>query len=84
MFQDASAASVRPARRPTRGSGLGGLTDALPAGDGVDPDEEVPDEHAENPNSPSTSSAALRRAIHGNVIDWIMTETLRSHVTELE
>jgi hypothetical protein len=76
MFQDASPASVRPARRPTRGSGLGGLIDAPPVGDGEDADGGA-DEQAEN--SPSTSmaeanNAPLRRALRGNAIDWIMTE----------
>jgi len=33
MFHDASAASISPARKPTRGSGLGAMVDTSPGDD---------------------------------------------------
>src|SRR6188508_2083861 len=42
-FQAASPASVRPARRPTRGSGEGGVAEVVTEGAGAPPAAEEPD-----------------------------------------
>src|SRR5262245_46857068 len=55
MFQSASAASHIPARRPTRGSGLGAAADALATGAGEPPPEEV-----EGPQAAAERSAKAR------------------------
>ncbi|MEO8199796.1 MAG: hypothetical protein ABI679_04670, partial [Gemmatimonadota bacterium] len=59
-FQDASAAFINPARRPTRGSGLGGVVDMLPApADGVAmlllPADEDDEAHPAIDNAPRAS-----------------------------
>src|SRR5688572_10375305 len=64
MFHDASAASISPARRPTRGSGLGAVVDMLPAGVGAPAsDEAVERAHADRSSAPRASErrAAGRR-----------------------
>src|SRR3954453_20908577 len=57
-FHAASSAFIRPARRPTRGSGLGAAVDMLPAGDGLvasgDGGERA---HAAAENSPTASDS---------------------------
>jgi hypothetical protein len=82
MFHDASAAFVRPARNPTRGSGLGGLVDiedtVEDAGDGLPPDEDAEDEHAAAASRPSRivpveSAAALNPLPPRHLIDWAIT-----------
>jgi hypothetical protein len=83
MFQDASAAFVRPARRPTRGSGLGGCVDidarAAPDGAGAAaPDDADDDEHAAKTSAPIRSDAATGtrepyRYEIGRTADWILT-----------
>jgi hypothetical protein len=75
MFHAAWPASVRPAFRPTRGSGLGARVDALEIGVGLtDADDVVDDEQAANPSSPSRSvveerAVALRLPTPGRTVD---------------
>src|SRR3954465_1256733 len=57
-FHVASSAFIRPARRPTRGSGLGAAVDMLPAGDGLLAfGDEVERAHAAADNSPTASDS---------------------------
>jgi hypothetical protein len=57
-FQAASSASIFPARRPTRGSGLGALADLLSVGDGLsEPADEVERAHAAAENNPKASDS---------------------------
>ncbi|MGH6690068.1 MAG: hypothetical protein ACREF4_05240 [Gammaproteobacteria bacterium] len=78
-FQTASAASNNPARRPMRGSGLGGvavLASAAVVGTACGaaaPDDVVDAEHAIKTNNPATSESAARRVVNlpTNVDDLI-------------
>src|SRR5258708_533476 len=55
-FHVASSAFIRPARRPTRGSGLGAAVDMLPAGDGLlASGDDAERAHAAADNSPTAS-----------------------------
>jgi hypothetical protein len=55
MFQVASAASIKPARRPTRGSGVGAAVDMLLIGDGLLVVAEGEVAHAPSDASPRVS-----------------------------
>jgi hypothetical protein len=60
MFQKASPASIRPARRPIRGSGLGGWVD-IEAGDMPPAGVEAAGAHAARAESPKASESATKR-----------------------
>src|SRR5215208_6594199 len=62
-FQIASSAFHQPARRPTRGSGLGGDIDMLaPADDDAPPVDDGAVAHAEASSSPAVSARDETRA----------------------
>jgi hypothetical protein len=69
-FQVASAASIKPARRPTRGSGLGAVADMLPAGDGAPPGAEVERVHAASDSSPTASDSDASEGTVGDTREW--------------
>src|SRR5215207_5587966 len=59
-FQAASPASIKPARRPTRGSGFGAAADMLPAGDGaLPPGVEAERAQAAADTSPTASDSDI-------------------------
>src|SRR5687767_6206871 len=77
MFQAASPAFIRPARRPTRGSAPAA---PVPVGVGAVPADDAPDKHAIDPIVPRTSSdfahAVLIRRAADTDIDWIMNPSV--------
>jgi hypothetical protein len=63
MFQEASAASRRPGRSPTRGSGLGGVVERFAMGSGAAAVvADVVGVHAESQDSPIAKGAEVIRA----------------------
>jgi len=72
-FHTASPASISPARRPTRGSGLGGEVDRS-TGDGAPACvEEVEWAHADATNSP-TARGSDRSGANAVTGSWVITE----------
>jgi hypothetical protein len=66
-FHEASAAFVAPARRPTRGSGLGAAVDML-----AEPADDDDEAHPARDNTPIASDSRPNRAVDREAGRWAL------------